>query len=629
MTPGWARRNGAALTAIAIVALEPLVRGLVGDGYLGATALLATACGLALLRTLPVELGALSVKVAVVPALGLSSFAALLTTASLVGIPLDQVSIRLVVASFVVPVAALSIARGTAQDDGRDRARRAELLVLLGLVGIVAFAVASSWDIAYPFQPRGTDWGHYLLYADEAAAQGHLLIDDPYAGEDDRVFADPPAVGAVYGSALLLDRVSSWSLTAGLVVIAGLTVLSVYAAAAALWGRGAGLVAAGAWAVAPIRLDPMYWHGLGTTLAMVFVPLVVLSLGLLYRGSRGWRHALFLALVLLGIATAHSTSAVVVAVSLLVAPLVDLAVRLVRGRSAPQAALGEWWNGGIVRTLLAAVGLACVLGAGVLAHLVLQGRALGRPVDYRFLDPHWLDRASVEGYYGIAFLVLSLVAVVLVLTSGRLRRDRALLALASLALACVAISQLWRAHVAFDYQRVVYYLGVALVLLIGLAFLRRSADALWIAAFVLVLVYVARTSVGLQLPARVLQTEPRAPAFVGLTSFRRMLDRGVLPEADLLVSDGCLHFAVPYLVRRPTIPAFSARQVGFADRLPLAQQAATVLAGGPEGASVAARLGVGYAVADPECAPGLAARLGGTAVVANEDVVVVRLPEPG
>jgi len=81
-------------------------------------------------------------------------------------------------------------------------------------------------------------------------------------------------------------------------------------------------------------------------------------------------------------------------------------------------------------------------------------------------------------------------------------------------------------------------------------------------------------------------------------------------------------------VRRPTIPAFDARQVGFADRLPLARQAATILAGGPEGAAAAARLGVGYAVADPECVPDLAARLGGTTVVANEDLVVVRLPEP-
>ena len=628
MTLASGGRRGVALAAIALVALEPLARALAGNPYVGATPLLVAACALALLPYLPAELGRLSVRVAVAPALGLASFAALLTTASIVGVRLGSVSIPLVVAAFVVPVALASLVLGTSRRDDRAASNRRELLTLLALVGIVAFALASSFDIAYPFQARGTDWGHYLLYADEVAAQGHLLIDDPFAGEDDRIFADPPAVGASYGSFLLLDGISSWSLTIGLVVISALTVLSVYAAAATLWGTGAGLVAAGAYTVAPIRLDPAYWHGLGTTLAMVFVPLVVMSLGLLYRGARGWRHVLFLSMGLIGVATAHSTSAAVVAVLILVAPLVDLTVRLVVGRRAPRAAFRGWWSEGIVGPLAFAVGLSCVLGAGVIAHLWLQAHALGSPVSYRYLGPDWLDRAAVEDYYGVPFLIVSLVALALVLTSRRLRHDPALLALAALAVACVVIGQLWRLHVSFDYQRVVYYFGVGLALLIGAAFLRRKAHAAWIAGFVLVFVLVARTSVGLRLPERVLETAPRDPAVSGLTSFREKLDRGVLPDSERLVSDACLHFAVPYLVRRPTLPAFSERQVGFVDRLPLARQAAVVLAGGPEGARLAARLGVRYAVADPRCAPDLEATLGGTTVVANEEVVVVRLPEP-
>ena len=462
-------------------------------------------------------------KVAVTPALGIASFATLLTTASLLGVPLGATSIPLVVAAFVVPVAVGSTALEAVRRD-RTASSRRELLTLLALAGIVGFALASSWDIAYPFQPRGTDWGHYLLYAEEVAAQGHLLIDDPLAGEDERVFADPPAVGAAYGSVLLLDGISSWSLTIGLVVVSALSVLSVYAAAAVLWGTGAGLVAAGAYAVAPIRLDPMYWHGLGTALAMLFVPLVILALGLLFRGERGWRHVLFLSVGLVGVAAAHSTSAVVVAAVLVAAPLVDVVARLVRDRRDPRGALRDWWSDGIVRPLLYAAVTTCVLGAGVVGHLWLQGRALGRPVSYRFLGPDWLDRASLEGYYGLPFLVVSLVAVVLVLTSRRLRRDPALLAVASLAIACVVVGQLWRAHVSFDYQRVVYYFGVGLALLIGAAFTRRKPHAAWVAAFVLVFVLVARSSVGLRLPERVVESEPRAPAVSGLTSFREKLD---------------------------------------------------------------------------------------------------------
>jgi hypothetical protein len=629
VTLARAGRHRAALAAVALVALEPLARAVVGNQDLGATPLLIAACGLVLLPCLPVEVGRLSIRVAVVPALGIASFAALLTTASILGVPLGELSIRLVVAAFVVSIALVSVARGTRRPgDPAPSSRRSELLTLLALAGILAFAVASSWDIAYPFQARGTDWGHYLLYADEVAAQGHLLIDDPFAGEDDRIFADPPAVGAVYGSFLMLDGVSSWSLTIGLVVISALTVLSVYAAAAVLWGNGAGLVAAGAYAVAPVRLEPMYWHGLGTVLAMVFVPLVVASLALLFRGGRGWRHVLFLTVGLVGVAAAHSTSAIVVAVLVVVAPLVDLTVRLFLGWPELRAALHGWWSAGIVRPVLYAVGLAFVLGAGVIGHLLLQGRALGKPVSYRFLGPDWLGRASLAHYYGAPFLVVSLVAIALVLTSPWLRRDRGLLAVASLGLACVAVSQLWRLHVSFDYQRVVYYVGVGLVLLIGAAFLRWSPHAVWIAAFVLVFLFIARTSVGLRLPERVLETSPRDQAVSGLVSFRKMLDRGVRPDTERLVSDGCLHFAVPYLVRRPTLPAFSERQVGFVDRLPLARQAAAILAGGSRGTALAASLGVGYAVADPQCAPGLEATLGGTTVVANEGLVVVRLPEP-
>ena len=38
---------------------------------------------------------------------------------------------------------------------------------------LAAFSFASSWDVVGPFPARGTDWGHYLLYADEVdAARG-------------------------------------------------------------------------------------------------------------------------------------------------------------------------------------------------------------------------------------------------------------------------------------------------------------------------------------------------------------------------------------------------------------------------------------------------------------------------
>ena len=147
------------------------------------------------------------------------------------------------------PSASTALRRRSERDPAASRRR--ELLTLLALAAIVAFALASSWDIAYPFQPRGTDWGHYLLYADEVAAQGAPPDRRSARGRGRPGLRRPARVGAIYGSVLLLDGVSSWSLTVGIVVVSALSVLSVYAAAAVLWGTGAGLVAAGAYAVAP------------------------------------------------------------------------------------------------------------------------------------------------------------------------------------------------------------------------------------------------------------------------------------------------------------------------------------------------------------------------------------------
>jgi hypothetical protein len=87
---------------------------------------------------------------------------------------------------------------------------------------------------------------------------------------------------------------------------------------------------------------------------------------------------------------------------------------------------------------------------------------------------------------------------------------------------------------------------------------------------------------------------------------------------------------VPYLLRRPTIVAFEPWQVGFESRVPLAEQASTILAGSPAGRQLAESLGVGYVVANPSCTPELPSRLGGRVVVATDELVVVdlRRPEP-
>jgi hypothetical protein len=618
------RPYGASAAALALLALDVLVRIAVGP-YVGATFLLLAACGLSLLPLLPQSLRSSSRQLAVLPALALGSLSILLSTVSIVGIELTEVTIRLSALVLVVASSAATtyLRSRLGEMPATTRSLRGEAATVAVLAGLFVFAYASALDVARPFLAEA-DLGHYLLYADEVEAQGRLLIDDPFAGEPDRVFADPQMVGSVYGSFLVLDGISSWPLAHGLLVVSAISVLSMFAAAAALWGNGAGLAAAGAYAVAPIRIDLMYWHGLGTALALVFVPLVVLALGLMFRGRGDWRVSGLLGFSLVGVAAAHSTSSLVVGALVLIAPLVD-GVRWLVARRRLRAAVRSWWHEGIARPLVVGLAVAGVLGVGVAAHLAGQASDLGEPVDYRIFDPGWIDRDAIRGYFSWEFLALATVALIVVLASRRLRGDSALLAVAGLGLACVLVSQLWRIEFSFEYRRVVYYAGIALALVVGAAATRLPRRPAWIAGYVLVLAFVAHVSVGLRLPERVLSDEPETASRTGLLKLRRQLDSGQLPDASLIIVDNCLKFAVPYYLRRPTIAAITERELGFENRLPLARKAQRVIAGGEDGGRVAQELGVDYVIANAACIPDLATRLDGAVVMQNDQLIVLQL----
>lgn len=625
------RRAWFAAAGGTLLLVDAVVRLVVGEPYPGATVLALAACGVAIAPLLPTELMRPSLLLAALPAVATSAFSTLLVGVSIVGIPLTELTIRLAVAFLLVLLAAIAVTlpapEGEAPRASWSSGR--EWLAVAGLLAVLAFAFASAWDVADPLPSRGTDWGHYLLYADEVAVQESLLIGDPLAGEADRLFADPAAVGALYGSFRILDGVSSWSLGVGIVVASVMAVVAVYAAVGALWGLGAGLAASSAYAVAPIRLEPMYWYGLGTTLALAYLTLVVLALGLAFRGRRDVSVIVLLALGLLGVAVSHLPSAVVVAILVASVPVVDVTRYLLAERRASRQALRTWWRAGAVRPLALALALSALLGAGVIGHLRAQAADLGAPVSYRLFESDRLELGTVVEYYSWPFLLLIAVAVALVLTKPVLRRDPAFLPVGLLAVAGALVSQLWLIQVAFEYRRAVYYVGLALAMVIGVASLRLPRRAASIAAYAVVLAYLAHSSVGLRLPERLLAgPDTHTQAVPALQRLREELDRGERRDARLVVADRCLHFVVPYLLRRPTIAAFEDWQVGFSSRVPLARTAQAVIEGGPEGRRVAERLGVGYVVADPRCTPDPAPGLGGTVVVENDELVVLELARP-
>jgi hypothetical protein len=615
-----------AIAAGALLLVDAAVRLLASGPYVGATTLAVIACGLVLVPFLPQELGRPALRLAVVPALAIGTFSILLTTVSIVGIELTELTIRASVAVLVVACAAVELLVRQPAESPRGLDLRRESLAVAAVVAIGAFSFVTAWDVVGPFPPRGDDWAYYFLYADEVEASGELLVEDRLSASEGLLFSVPPLVGALYGGQLILDGTSSRSLGSGLALASAISALVVLAAVGALWGLTAGLAAGAIAAVAPIRLVPMYWHGLATTLALVFVALVVLALGLMFRGHRDRRTIGLLAFALAAVAVAHPTSGLVVAMLVALALIFDaLRLALVR-ESGGEGFLRRWWRLGITRPVLIGVGAACVVSGGVAVHVLRQLRDLGEPVDFRLFGTGSVTWEVVNAYLTWEFVVLAVAAYVTVLAWRRTRRDPALLAVAALALAGIGASNLWRAHIAFDYPRGLYYLGLALVMLVGVAAARISSRVALAVAGIAVCAYFVHVTVGLDAPDRLRgDRELRSSVPAVLDDVRARMERGELPDARLVVTDRCLHLAVPYVLGRRTIAAVRPRQAGFERLLAATHDAAAVLRGGAAGRRVAAELGVDYVIVTPACSPGVASRIGGELVVSRDDVVVIRL----
>ena len=361
--------------------------------------------------------------------------------------------------------------------------------------------------------------------------------------------------------------------------------LSVFVAAGGLWRLWAGVLAAAVWAVAPSHVDPIRWHAVGNHLAFVFLPLVVLALALLYRGSRGPRVVFFLGISVLGVVVMHSTSAVVAGAVIAMAVFIDLVRQAAKhGLTSPHG------GGGDHTTRARGARRRSRRGPGVLVHLRAQASDLGSPVSFRQLQPDWLSWEVVVGHYSTAFLLLSAASVVTVLAIRELRRDPAMLAVLALATACVVLAELWRLEVSFEYRRSLLYAGLAMTMLVGAASSRLGRGPVCVLGAVVVLAYVGHITVGLRLPERLLAgSEPKGTAALTIRSFGESLARGDVEDAAAVVTDSCHTFVVPYLLRRPTLVAFAPWQVGFKSRVPLAARATAILHGGSEGRRVASR----------------------------------------
>jgi hypothetical protein len=165
-----------------------------------------------------------------------------------------------------------------------------------------------------------------------------------------------------------------------------------------------------------------------------------------------------------------------------------------------------------------------------------------------------------------------------------------------------------------------------MVMTIGAAYVAlRARGPLVLALPAVALVVVAQGSIGLRLPERLLERESASsPTVEALVSLGEELER-TAPSVTV-VADRCLGTRARFLIGRPTLIAAEPWQVPFRNLLPAAEQAAAVVSGGLQGREAAERLGVGYVVVDPSCTPAPAPGLGGSRVLAQPELVVIRLP---
>jgi hypothetical protein len=543
---------------------------------------LILAPGLALTPLLPVELTAPAVRLAVVPLVGVAVSSIAMITESALGIPLTGLTVRMVLLLVTAAGLAASIAidmrsrsRGAAREATAGPAE-APTLLLLGAVLCLGLTLEGLIVGGKPLP--GQDWGHYLLYVDQIRHQHSLLIDNPYWMLGGRQFAEDPGAPSLYGPFALLSGVSTPALAQGIWLFAVLGILSVFVFVATLWGRTAGLIAAGLYAAVPMNIDFLAWHALANVYALVILPLVLLAGGMALRGRTDYRWGAFLGLGLVALAAAHRLTFLIALIALLPC-LAWLLIRRFRQALA---------------YTLTAIGFAALLGAGVVADLIERSDATGGVQGYRaYLTTkvHW---DLIERDLTTLFAVLGVVALVLLLVVRPLRSDPARLVLYGLLLAILGLSYAWLVHFPTVYYRSGYYLPLVLAAAVGVAW-SAVASRLALAAVVVILLVA--------LQARDLA--PTYRAFYGFANRGSLagLDyvKTVSKSDDVVVTDTCWGFLSTWLLKQPVLAALDGAQILPKSEVAPASTARRILYGGEAGAKLARRVGARFAIVDPQC----------------------------
>jgi hypothetical protein len=568
-----------AWASLAIIAAEGLVSLVARPQPFLVAAMILVAPGLAIVSFLPAELTAPVVRFAVVPLLGAAISSIVIISASSAGVPLTGTSVRLLLLAVTLGSLAVQIGFGqSATTPGLPVDRSTEAVGLLLLGAVLCLGVTLQALIVGGVPVPGQDWGHYLLYTDEIRRTHSLIIDNPYWMLGGRPFGEDPGVPSLYAGYGLMSDQPTAVLVQGIWVFAALAVVSVFTFVASLWGRTAGLIAAGIYAAIPMNLDMLAWHGLANVYALVVFPLVLTGAGMALRGEVGRRWSVVLALSLVALVAAHRLTFLVAVLTLMLC--FGLAAWL---RFRPT-----------LRSCLWTIVFAAVLGVGVLVDVGRRSASAKGIQDYRA----YLDTKVVWSYVSrdltTLLCVLGVLALLVVLAVRPRRRDPARLVLVCLLATVLALSYGWVVHFPTDYTRPAFYLPLVVSSAIGIAWV-------WVfPRFVLGAVAVIAVAA--------FQSWNLAPT---LRSYYGFVNRDSLtglnyletrtPPRTTIVTDACWGFLSTWLLREPVLAAQAPSMILPKWEVEPAAVARRVLQGGGPGMRLARRLDVRYALVDPLC----------------------------
>jgi hypothetical protein len=488
-------------------------------------------------------------------------------------VELSVVSVRVAVAAVVAGGLALRL------PEPPLRVARGELAAAGGLLLALVVGVVIEQRVVGETPVPGNDWAHYVLYADQIARHGSLLIDNPYwmLGAP---FREDPGVPSLYGAHLLMTDAPASVLQQGIALFALAQIAAVYALGRSLWGGMAGVLGALLWAALPLGYTLLGWHGLANAAALALLALLLLYLGEFVAGRLDLPAAVGAGLLVVGIAAAHRLTFGVAMLTTFLTVGVGLVVA--RDRRAS------------LRALAIALGATVVMGAGVVYDLLERNSTFGGTQGHTAYLSSKIDLDLLIRDLTIPFAVVGVAALVAAPLVVRDRRTT--VPLLSLFAVVAALAYSWIVELPLHYTRMAYYLPLALVPLIGAVAGSVPRRAL---AGVVAGVLVLATAIAAWSQADDVR---RFYQFADSSSLRGLghLEADLRPR-EVVVTDRCWSFLGTWLLSTRTLAALDPSDIQPKAELSFARQARAVLRGSPKGRVVVDRYGIRYAIVDPTC----------------------------